>query len=119
VLSLRFAGWTFSVGHRQLQRGRHLSKSNDDQRLCGGHAWSLDGRQWTLAGTARFSTVPITDRGPCSFSRRERPHLVFADPKDEFASTALTSGVQFGAHPPTSVAGDDACYTLFRPVNGP
>ena len=47
------------------------------------------------------------------FSRRERPHLVF---DSRGAIVALVTGVQFGAHAPTSVDGEDACYTLLQPV---
>ena len=110
----------------------HNQFANDDQRLCGGHAWSLDGWQWTLTGTAWGNTVVFLDEvagessvgdgsnvktSSYSFSRRERPHLVFADPTDPFTITALTSGVQFGAHSPISVSGEDACYTLLQPVS--
>ena len=128
----------------------HSQIENDDERLCGGHAFSADGVSWTFGGTAfsnrvrftaaagsaaaagsttaaRSTTAAASTAVPSHgdvgvdgassyeyrFSRRERPHLVF-DARG--AITALTTGVQFGRHSPTSVAGEDACYTLLQPV---
>ena len=50
------------------------------------------------------------------FSRRERPHLVFGDPRDPFLITGLTTGVQYGEGSPIYRDGQDACYTLLQPV---
>jgi hypothetical protein len=113
-----------AVFHSQLVR--------DDERLCGGHAWSDEGLRWTFTGTAWSNTVQFSSAGDSdssglesqgesynysyTFSRRERPHLSFADPSDPFKITALTTGVQYGGHAPISAAGEDACYTLLQPV---
>ena len=96
----------------------HSQIEDDDERLCGGHAFSEDGVQWTFGGTAwsnRVSLIDAATRAPFeySFSRRERPHLVF----DAHGTiVALTTGVQFGDHSPTYRKGEDACYTLLQPV---
>ena len=96
----------------------HSQIENDDQRLCGGHAFSEDGERWTFGGTAWSNRVPLLDGGGGDprlyrFSRRERPHLVF---DAEGTIVSLTTGVQFGPHSPTSVPGEDGCYTLIQPV---
>lgn len=97
----------------------HSQIEADDERLCGGHAFSADGLSWTFSGTAWSNRVPLrATRGAAPprlyrFSRRERPHLVF-DEDGEIA--ALTTAVQFGRHSPTYVAGEDACFTLLQPV---
>ena len=115
-----------SVFHSQIE--------GDDQRLCGGHAFSVDGERWTFTGTAWSNRVRFVgdaagadkdqmmtgaaahggaDAFEYRFSRRERPHLLF----DKHGSIiALTTGVQYGAHAPTSVKGEDACFTLLQPV---
>ena len=128
----------------------HNQIEDDDERLCGAHAWSEDGAAWSFGGTAWSNRVPmLAEAAPSGngtgiaatehaatggrrggmaatsgngtaaatelyrFSRRERPHLLF---DAGGAIVALTTGVQFGAHAPTSFAGEDACYTLLQPV---
>ena len=95
----------------------HSQIEGDDERLCGGHAYSQDGVSWTFTGTSWSNRVMLRPAGGAPylylFSRRERPHLVFGK---EGAIEALTTGVQFGAHAPTSVGGEDACFTLLQPV---
>jgi hypothetical protein len=131
-----------AVFHNQIEQ--------DDEKLCGGHAFSVDGLQWTFTGTAWGSTVQFAAQGAVgsdgqqkggnhsgasdgvwesnsgmggrpaysySFSRRERPHLVFGDLQDPFRITALTTGVQYGAGSPIAKDGQDACFTLLQPVN--
>ena len=98
----------------------HSQIEDDDERLCGGHAFSEDGVAWTFGGTAfsnlvRIAAAPHDAPYEYRFSRRERPHLLF---DAHGAIQALTTGVQFGRHSPTSVAGEDACYTLLQPVRG-
>ena len=83
-----------------------------------GNAFSEDGLRWTFTGTSWSNRVRLVDaatRRPYTyrFSRRERPHLLF-DARGTIQ--ALTTGVQFGAHSPLYVAGEDACYTLLQPV---
>eukprot|EP00939_MAST-03C_sp_MAST-3C-sp1_P002855 g2855.t1 len=107
-----------AVFHNQLQ--------NDDEKLCGGHAYSVDGRanSWVFTGTAwgnRISWEPgnggrYEEEPHYDFSRRERPHFVFGDPKAPFKITALTTGVQYGLGSPVARGGEDACYTAMQPV---
>jgi len=99
----------------------HSQIEGDDERLCGGHAFSEDGITWTFGGTAWSNEVEfVAAEGSAaykySFSRRERPHLVFGDAADPYRITALTTGVQFGSKAPLSVNGEDACYTLLQRV---
>jgi len=95
----------------------HNQIENDDMRLCGGHAYSVDGLTWVFTGTSWGNRVRFSDGTTYTFSRRERPHFVFGDPKDPYKITALTTGVQYGAHAPISITGEDGCYTLLQPVN--
>lgn len=94
-----------AVFHNQIEK--------DDERLCGGHAFSEDGLNWTFTGTAFNNTVKFTDGGVYTFSRMERPHLIFGDPTRPFDPTHITTGVQYGDG--VSVGGD-ACYTLLQPI---
>jgi hypothetical protein len=101
-----------AVFHNQIQK--------DDERLSGGHAFSEDGlSSWTFTGTSWSNKVRFDGRGAYRFSRRERPHLVFAHPDDPFAPTALTTGVQYGEGSPMYAPGEDACFTLLQPVKAP
>jgi hypothetical protein len=114
-----------AVFHNQIEA--------DDEKLCGGHAYSVDGVTWTFTGTSWGSRVQYysdaaaaaadaSDNAPTwsyDFSRRERPHLVFGNPSDPFEITALTTGVQFGEGSPVYVPGQDACYTVLQPVKTP
>lgn len=99
-----------AVFHNQIQ--------SDDERLCGGHAFSTDGlaTSWTFTGTAWSSVVSFDRNASYAFSRRERPHLVFGDATSPFKITALTTGVQYGEGSPMAVDGEDACYTSIQPV---
>ena len=96
----------------------HSQIEADDERLCGGHAFSEDGEVWTFTGTAWSNLVPLSDaKGALfqyRFSRRERPHIMF-DARGRIV--VLTTGVQFGQHSPTAIAGEDACYTMLQPVS--
>ena len=53
---------------------------------------------------------------PSSVSFQRRPHLVFGDGSQPFKITGVTSGVQYGEGSPIAEAGQDACYTLYQPV---
>ena len=90
--------------------------------VCGGHAYSEDGLAWALSGggaTAYGPTVAFADgAGPALFTRRERPHLIFA--REDAAGcgagvlapcgepAALLTGAQF---PPA-----DGTFTLLQPL---
>jgi hypothetical protein len=61
--------------------------------VCGGHAYSDDGKNWFypyISGSAYFENVTLTDGRELQFHRRERPHLVFD--KDGVTPLALTNG---------------------------
>ena len=114
------SGVFHAVFHNQIEA--------DDERLCGGHAYSVDGLDWVFTGTSWSNEVHFMAPGGADFggpsaynytyrfSRMERPHLVFGDAKRPFQITGLTTGVQYGEASPISVPGQDACYTLFQPV---
>ena len=89
----------------------HSQIENNDQRLCGGHAFSQDGERWTFTGTAWSNRVRFTTGAEYRFTRRERPSLLF---DAQGAITALSTGVQLKGR--KYVAGEDACYTLLQPV---
>ena len=92
---------------------------------CGAHAFSEDGLAWALSGGANATLtygalVAFADggAGPALFTRRERPHLIFA--RENAAGcgpgvlapcgepAALLTGVQF---PPA-----DGTYALLQPL---
>lgn len=91
--------------------------------FCGGHAYSADGLLWVYTGTAFGNNVSYDDGTSQVFSRRERPHLLFA--ADGATPIALSSGVQFAA--PPGVACDingtgvtcDCVFSLVQPVATP
>ena len=91
----------------------HSQIEGDDERLCGAHAFSKDGVAWAFGGTAWSNRVRFADGADYRFSRRERPHLVLGA---NGTIEALTTAVQYGAHAPVYVAGEDASYTLLQPV---
>jgi len=102
-------GMFHAIFHNQIEK--------DDERLCGAHAYSVNGLDWVFTGTAWGNVVNFTDGLVYKFSRRERPHFVFGDRTDPFKITALTTGVQYGPHAPISADGEDACFTLLQPVS--
>eukprot|EP01043_Picozoa_sp_COSAG02_P027849 COSAG02_NODE_1660_length_11449_cov_6.953128_6_plen_303_part_00 len=76
-----------------------------------GHAYSADGLNWTYTGVCGNSSGTYTDGSSFSFSRRERPHPVFA--ADGTTIVAVTNGVQY--HDSTTQGGD-AVFTFLQPV---
>ena len=86
----------------------HNMYPEDNQENCGGHAYSMDGKNWVYGGKAFDNHVVFTDGGAFTFSRRERPHFVFA--QDGVTPLALTNGAQYGGKY------GDATYTLLQPV---
>ena len=80
----------------------------DPQTVCGGHAYSADGVHWIYSGVAYTNHVDHTDGTSTTFTRRERPHLVFAD--DGCTPLALTNGVVPGG------STGDASHTLLQRV---
>jgi hypothetical protein len=129
----RTPSYRYDAGRRVFHAVFHNQIEQDDQRLCGAHAYSTDGRTWTFGGTAWSNRVSFEHRHDqhahqregehahgrahatrsYRFSRRERPHLLF---DVHGAIVALTTGVQYGPHAPTYHKGEDACYTLLQPV---
>ena len=59
-----------------------------------GHAYSLDGHNWTFSGDDEpfGGTVQYTDGTSKTFSTRERPQLIFAD-RNRSTPIGLTSAV--------------------------
>ena len=88
----------------------HSQIESDDERLCGGHAYSADGNSWHFTGTSWSNRVTFEDGSTYAFSRRERPHFVFRDN----TIVALTTSVQTPG--PVSLDGQDASYTLLQKV---
>ena len=66
--------------------------------------------------------VNFTDGTSFAFSRRERPHIIWAAPSGGGSGgaaaapqpIALTNGVEYGAH--ANTAGEDTIYTLMQPL---
>jgi hypothetical protein len=86
----------------------HSMEAGDDPRYSGGHAYSADGVSWTYSGLAFGGVVTFTDNSTFAFSRRERPHVLFA--ADGTTPVALSSGVQYGG------LYGDAVFTLVQPI---
>ena len=86
----------------------HNMYPGDIQESCGGHAYSVDGIHWTFGGRSFGNRVEFTDGSSFTFTRRERPHFVFAD--DGVTPIALTNGAQYGGKY------GDATYTLLQPI---
>ena len=74
--------------------------------FCGGHAFSQDGLTWVNTGFAYSNVVNFTDGSVQSFSRRERPHILFA--ADGSTPIALSNGVEYG--------NNDAIFSLVQPI---
>jgi hypothetical protein len=83
----------------------------------GCHAYSRDGLAWTLSSTPAYNyTVSFTDGSSTTFSRRERPQLVF-DPATG-APTHLINGVQLPKSEQPKGGQDDATYSIIVPLGG-
>ena len=87
----------------------HSMDVADDPAFCGGHAFSEDGATWVYTGFAYGARALYSDGSWQSFSRRERPHLLFAP--DGETPVALSNGVQYGAR--------DAIFTLVQYIATP
>ena len=77
-----------------------------------GRAFSENGLNWTYSGVAGNSSGTYADGSGFSFSRRERPHAVFA--ADGTTLVAVTNGV---AYKDASTAASDAVFTFLQPVH--
>eukprot|EP01084_Bolivina_argentea_P162424 282673_1 len=82
--------------------------SPTSQGIPGGHAYSNDGVNWIYAGSIYGNVVEYIDGSSFRFTRRERPHFVFAD--DDCTPIALTNGAQYGGKY------GDATFTLLQPI---
>ena len=79
-------------------------KFTDEHPGCGGHAFSRDGKAWTLHSDSAYTTDITTTLGTAhKFFRRERPHLLFDENLDggHTPTMLFTSLTQWGdsAHP--------------------
>jgi hypothetical protein len=79
---------------------------------CGGHAFSTDGVNWHYTGMAYGNNVSYSDGSWQYFTRRERPHLLFAD--DGVTPIALSNGVQYAV--PDVACTIDGAPTLCDPI---
>ena len=87
----------------------HNMSPNGDSRLCGGHAYSLDGLNWVYNGMIYNNTIIFNDGSNITYSRRERPHFIFDN--DGCTPIALTTGVDYGGQY------GDATFTFLQPIN--
>lgn len=76
---------------------------------AGGHMSSLDGTSWTPISRAYNTSVTTTDGNVYTFSRRERPKLIFDSNKNP---THIFNGAI-----PTGGAGGVNTYTIVAPIN--
>jgi hypothetical protein len=76
-----------------------------------GHAYSRTGTSWTYTGVCGNSSGTYTDGTTFAFSRRERPHPVFAE--DGTTIVAVTNGVQYKD---STTKGGDAVFTFLQPI---
>ncbi|GMI10708.1 hypothetical protein TrVE_jg2349 [Triparma verrucosa] len=99
----------------------------------GGHAFSVNGWDWTYTGVtygdplARYDTdigqgasIDFDDGTTYKFTRLERPHLLFYNVGElKGDPTHIINSAQYGrgTDPGTGANNDDACYTLVRPIN--
>lgn len=82
---------------------------------AGGHAYSSDGFQWTFASTAAYNTTIATTSGDLvTFTRRERPHLLFDETgkRPTFLYTTLTDWAASGAN-----NGKDKAFTFAQKIS--
>ncbi len=79
-----------------------------NETVCGGHAFSIDGINWIYGGSSYDNNVQFTDNTNFTFTRRERPHFIFAE--DKCTPIALTNGAEYGGKY------GDATYTVLQPV---
>ena len=90
---------------------------------CGGHAFSRDGLRWEYSGVAwgnaehpHLNKVTYTDGSTFSFTRRERPHLIF---NRDGSPALLTNAAQYGLgkNPrPAGADNGDASFTMVQPI---
>ena len=79
--------------------------------LVGVHGFSRDGLAWTFGGVAYTNSVTFTDGTSLLLTRRERPHVVFAEGSRRIvalSNSAMVGGGQFG----------DRSFTLVQGVRG-
>ena len=70
--------------------------------------------RWTVSGVAYTNLIHFNDGHNQTFSRRERPHLVWGPEGPRGAPIALSNGVDFGAHANTPF--EDGVFTLVQPI---
>ena len=89
----------------------------------GGHAYSTNGVDWEYTGVAwgdpfdskRGNVVTYADGHTFRFTRRERPHLIFAD---DGSPSHLITAAQYGTGSNPGATGDngDASFTLVQAI---
>ena len=81
-------------------------QSVETATTCGGHAFSKDGINWIYSGVAYTNTIQYDNGESFTFSRRERPHLVF-DTKDGCTPVLLSTSAEYY---------EDATFTFVQPI---
>jgi hypothetical protein len=89
------SGRFHAVFHSQIEK--------DDQRICGGHAYSVDGWNWTFTGTAWSNAVEFRH------TDREQAASAVMPPVPLHEQTSNQHGGERGASPPASSA-----YSTYR-----
>ena len=86
----------------------NMEPNTGEVAYCGVHAFSESGEAWTSGGWAFGANVNFTDGSSFTFSRRERPHLLF---NGDGSLRALSNGVQYGGG-----GQGDGIFTLVQPI---
>lgn len=90
-----------------LLEGPHFCPGFECQVGC--HAFSLDGVSWMFGGVAYTNNVTFTDGSSIFLTRRERPHLVFANYSSLIPVALVNSAVAPGY--------GDRSFTLVQPLS--
>lgn len=79
---------------------------------AGRHAFSRDGRAWTLTADLAYNgTVTFADGSAVTYTKRERPHLLL-DAASGAPAVLYTGVMEFPEHV------DDHSWTLAQPIRG-
>ena len=84
----------------------HGGKQGGDFVAAGAHAFSTDGHDWVFSAKAAYTTTVNTSDGQAhTFTRRERPHLLFAGGGGSGGGVRSGGARSGGAH--SGMAGSD------------
>ncbi|KAK3285503.1 hypothetical protein CYMTET_6900 [Cymbomonas tetramitiformis] len=110
--------WRDHRGHYHV-----LMQQTSDCATCGGHGFSVDGRDWEYSGVAYDNVVLFDGNNKKTLSHMGSPHLVF-DAETGTIPIALTNGVHLDKSGEASqdrwrqrgYVSDDQSFTLLRPL---